>query len=111
MQSHSDGVAAGRALVISSHREVRDGFEVSAVVCPAVARYLLLHVWSRVGHCCVTGLPMISAYENDADRTTIGGLFFISIEAYLNKARNFRPGRGSVWEEEERPVCRPFDKI
>jgi hypothetical protein len=38
-----------------NHREVRDGFEVSAVVCLAVVRCLLLHAWSQVAHCRVTG--------------------------------------------------------
>jgi hypothetical protein len=37
-------------------------------------------------------------------RTTIGGLFSISLGAYLTKVRNFRLGRGSVREEDERFV-------
>src|SRR5277367_3799171 len=38
--------------------------------------------------------------------TTIGGLLFVFKEAYLTRVRNFRPGRVSVWEEEERAVHR-----
>ncbi len=39
-------------------------------------------------------------------------LFSISLGAYLTKVRNFRPGYGSVWEEEERAVrSGPFLKI
>lgn len=37
--------------------------------------------------------------------TTIGGLLFVFLGAYLTKVRNFPPGRVSVWEEEERAAC------
>ena len=47
-----------------------------------------------------------------SSRTTIGGLLSISLGAYLTKVRNFRPGYGSVWEEEERTVrSGPFLKF
>jgi hypothetical protein len=35
-------------------------------------------------------------------RTTIGDYSLFAQGPTLQKVRNFRPGRGSVWEEEER---------